>query len=356
MQTKRGVGAISGLKIPPIGPIEDETEITSLGAVSVPGQGTLEVGKDGVTALARNRGGEFVFITRGEHTEIMLCSNVDINPPRFALLPVAIQEPIQGVLLDLDGTSIKSEPLWIEVIFRVTNEMRENANLPRLERFAAEDMPHVSGRTVPDHLAYCRDRYCPDGTLDAARAIYDRITRSDQEMDGIAADLAKKGKAPHEPAPGLEELLLLLKRRGVKVAMVTSGLHYKAWPELESAFGRMSLGPPLEFLDGFISAGRRVGKGQAGTMGDAVAKPWPNIYFEAARALGFEAAHAGRFVVVGDTASDVGSARTMGVAIIGVKGGNIESAGVRQLCWTLVEDLHEVQEVLLPYLPPGKST
>ena len=344
------------LTIPPIGPIDDVTEIVPLATLDVPGQGTLRVGRDGVTALARNRGGEFVFITRGEHTEIMLCTKVDINPPRFALLPVSVQAPLAGVLLDLDGTSIKSEPLWVEVIFRVTNEMRGRGNLTALEGFTTEDMPHVSGRTVPDHLTYCRDRYFPDGTVEEARAIYDRITRSDEEMGTIAAGLARKGKTSYEPAPGLKELLLLLKERGVKIAMVTSGLYYKARPELDATFTKMALGEPLEFLDGFISAGWRVGKGQAGTMGDAVAKPWPNLYFEAAKALGFETAEAGRFVIVGDTASDVGSARTMGVAIIGVGGGNIEEAGVRRLCWKLADDLHEVRQVLLPYLPHAAPT
>jgi beta-phosphoglucomutase-like phosphatase (HAD superfamily) len=334
-----------------IGAIDDATAIVPLKTCFIPGQGELEVGRNGVTALARNRGGEFVFISRGDQTEIMLCSRIGVNPPRFALLPATIRAPLQAVLFDLDGTCVKSEPLWIAVILQVTNEMRERENLPPLDAFRPDDMPHVSGRTVPEHLAYCRAKFFPHGATEAAREIYDRITKSDQEMEAIAAALRNKGKSPYEPASGLRELLLQLQTRGVKTGMVTSGLHYKAWPEIEEAFRQMNLGAPLQFLDGFITAGQRVEKGHAGTMGDAIAKPWPNIYYEVARALGFRSEIAGQFVVVGDSASDVGSARTMGVAVIGVEGGNIDEAGVRQMCFAMAKNLHEVGRILEPHLP-----
>jgi len=339
------------LIIPGIGVIEDTTAIVPLKSCLIPGQGHLEVGRDGVTALARNRGGEFVFISRGDQTEVMLCSNMGVNPPRFALVPVTLRAPLQAVLLDLDGTCVKSEPLWIAVILQVTNEMRRREHLPALESFQPEDMPHVSGRTVPEHVAYCRTKFFPHGGTDDARAIYDRITTSDDEMEAIGTALRSKGRSPYEPATGLKELLLKLRGRRVKIGMVTSGLHYKAWPELEEAFRKMDLGDPLQFLDGLITAGQRVGKGRAGTMGDAIAKPWPNIYYEIARALGFRPELSAQFAVVGDSASDVGSARTMGAPVIGVDGGNIDEAGVRQLCFRMARDLREVGRILDEYLP-----
>ena len=340
------------LAIPGIGVIEDATAIIPLKTCLIPGQGHLEVGRNGVTVLARNRGGEFVFISRGDQTEIMLCSNMGVNPPRFALLPVTIQAPLKAVLFDLDGTCVKSEPLWIAVILAVTNEMRQRENLPARESFEPDDMPHVSGRTVPEHLAYCRAKFFPHGSAEGARRVYDRITKSDDEMEAIGAALRSKGKSPYEPAAGLKELLLELRGRGVKIAMVTSGLYYKAWPEVEEAFRKMNLGDPLEFLDGLITAGQRVEKGRAGTMGDAIAKPWPNIYLETARALGLRSELSAHFVVVGDSASDVGSARTAGLAAIGVEGGNIDEAGVRQMCFRMARDLHEVWRMLKDYLPP----
>jgi len=339
------------LTLPGIGVIEDTTAIVPLKTCFIPGQGALVVGRDGVTALARNRGGEFVFIARGDYTEVMLCSKIDVNPPRFALLPVTIQAPLQAVLLDLDGTCVKSEPLWIAVILQVTNEMRQSENLPPLDSFKPDDLPHVSGRTVPEHLAYCQAEFFPHGTSNAAREIYDRITKSDDEMEATATVLRSRGKSPYEPASGLKELLVELRERGVRIGMVTSGLYYKAWPEITEAFRKMNLGEPLQFLDGFITAGQRVEKGRSGTMGDAIAKPWPNIYYEVAKTLGFRAGIAGQFVVVGDSASDVGSARTMGVAAIGVEGGNIDEAGVRQMCFAMAKDLREVGKILDPYLP-----
>jgi len=339
-----------------IGVIEDTTAIIPLRTCFIPGQGLLEVGKNGVTALARNRGDEFVFISRGDQTEVMLCSKMDLNPPRFALVPVTIQAPLRAVLFDLDGTCIKSEPLWIAVILQVTNEMRQSENLPPLDSFQPDDLPHVSGRTVPEHLAYCQTTFFPHETTDAAREIYDRITKSDAEMEAIAAALRNRGKSSYEPALGLKELLLKLQERDVKIGMVTSGLYYKAWPEIVEAFRAMNLGDPLQFLDGFITAGQRVEKGRSGTMGDTIAKPWPNIYYEVARALGFRSEISSQFVVVGDSASDVGSARTMGVAVIGVEGGNIDEAGVRQMCFATAKDLHEVGKILEPYLPPVRSS
>jgi len=336
--------------IPGIGVIEDTKAIIPLKSCSIPGQGLLELGRDGITALARNRGGEFVFISRGDQTEVMLCSKMGVNPPRFALVPATLRAPLQAVLLDLDGTCVKSEPLWIAVILQVTNEMREREHLPPLESFQPEDTPHVSGRTVPEHLAYCRAKFFPHGGTDDARAIYDRITTSDDEMEAIGTALRSKGRSPYEPASGLKELLLKLRGRGVKIGMVTSGLHYKAWPELEEAFRKMDLGDPLQFLDGLITAGQRVGKGRAGTMGDAIAKPWPNIYYEIAKALGFRPEMSAQFAVVGDSASDVGSARTMGVPVIGVEGGNIDDAGVCQMCFKMASDLREVGRILDEYL------
>ena len=38
------------------------------------------------------------------------------------------------------------------------------------------------------------------------------------------------------PAPGVREFLLALKADGIRIGVVTSGLHEKAWPELVAAF------------------------------------------------------------------------------------------------------------------------
>ena len=47
---------------------------------------------------------------------------------------------------------------------------------------------------------------------------------------------------------GLKEFLLTLKERGIKIALVTSGLHEKAWPEIVAAFRALKPGRPARLL------------------------------------------------------------------------------------------------------------
>ena len=61
-----------------------------------------------------------------------------------------------------------------------------------------------------------------------------------------------------EPAPGLKDFLLELKGRGIKIGLVTSGLHEKAWPEILAAFRQLGMGDPLDFYDAIITAGERL--------------------------------------------------------------------------------------------------
>ncbi len=56
------------------------------------------------------------------------------------------------------------------------------------------------------------------------------------------------------PSDGLKEFLLALKARGVKIGLASSGLFYKAVPEIGAAFGAMKLGNPLDFYKPVISA------------------------------------------------------------------------------------------------------
>ena len=49
------------------------------------------------------------------------------------------------------------------------------------------------------------------------------------------------------PAPGLKDFLMELKKREIKIGLVTSGLYEKAWPEILSAFRTLEMGNPEEF-------------------------------------------------------------------------------------------------------------
>ena len=100
----------------------------------------------------------------------------------------------------------------------------------------------------------------------------------------MRAVLEGRGRADaFVPAPGLKEFLLSLKGRGIKIALVTSGLHEKAWPEIVAAFRALSLGDPRDFYDAIITAGFPLRKGEAGTLGELSPKPHPWLYAEAAR-------------------------------------------------------------------------
>ena len=142
--------------------------------------------------------------------------------------------------MDLDGTSVHSEGFWIWIIERTTASLLGN---PSFELEPA-DLPFVSGHSVSEHLTYCVRKYCPDKTVEEARDFYFEHTR--REMRAI---LDGGGRADaFVPAPGLKEFLLALKDRGIKIALVTSGLHEKAWPEIVAAFRALKPGRPARLL------------------------------------------------------------------------------------------------------------
>ena len=87
-------------------------------------------------------------------------------------------------------------------------------------------------------------------------------------------------KDAFSPAEGVKDFLLELKKREIKIGLVTSGLYEKAYPEILSAFNSMQLGEPTDFFDCIITAGFPLKKGKAGTLGELEAKPHPWLYTE----------------------------------------------------------------------------
>ena len=135
---------------------------------------------------------------------------------------------------------------------------------------------------MSEHLQYCVTKYCPGRTVEQAREFYFEHAR--REMRAI---LEGRGRTDaFQPAPGLKEFLLALKAAGIRIALVTSGLHEKAYPEIVAAFRTLGLGDPAEFYDAIITAGYPLGRGAAGTLGELTPKPHPWLYAEAARRPG----------------------------------------------------------------------
>ncbi len=141
----------------------------------------------------------------------------------------------------------------------------------------------------------------------------------------------------------MKEFLLELKGCGIRIALVTSGLYEKAYPEIVSAFRTLGLGDPAEFYDAIITAGFAMRPGQPGTLGELSPKPHPWLYAEAARVgLGIDAANRQHVVGIEDSGAGICSIRLAGFAPLGIAGGNIEQSGTRGLCHAFYPELREI--------------
>jgi len=260
-------------------------------------------------------------------------------PALYPLHDVKIEKPVEAVLMDLDGTSVKSESFWIWIIQSTIAKLMGN---PKFELEDA-DIPHVSGHSVSEHLQYCINKYCPDKTVEEARAHYYEIT--DYEMDEILAGRGKQGA--FTPAEGLKDFLYELKDKGIKIGLVTSGLYRKAMPEIISAFKTLNMGEPTDFYDAIITAGYPLGKGKVGTLGELAPKPHPWLYAETMRVglgIPFERRH--HVVGIEDSSAGVVSILLAGIAPIGLTDGNIIDAGMESLCNHMVDTLGDITKII----------
>ena len=198
----------------------------------------FHVGENGVTHILATGDRKVEFITFEDRTLAYVHSSMGY-PAYYPVLPVKLEKPVKAVLMDLDGTSVRSEHFWIWIIEKTTASLLGN---PAFQLEEA-DVSHVSGHSVSEHLQYCIKKYCPDKTLERARHFYFEHTH--REMHEI---LEGRGKAnAFTPSPGLKEFLYELKAMKVKIGLVTSGLYEKAYPEILSAFRTLDMGDPKEF-------------------------------------------------------------------------------------------------------------
>jgi beta-phosphoglucomutase-like phosphatase (HAD superfamily) len=301
--------------------------------------GSFAVGEEGVHRILTPRDRKVEFICFADKTLALVRSAMGY-PALYPLLDARFEGPAEAVLMDLDGTSVHSEHFWIWVIEQSTARLLGNPAF-QLEE---EDLPHVSGHSVSEHLQYCIGKYCPDKSVEEARRHYFEITH--HELSEISAGRGRPDA--FTPAPGLKEFLLELKGRGIRIGLVTSGLYEKAWPEILSAFRSMDLGDPHEFYDAIISAGFAIRRGQVGTLGELAPKPHPWLYAETARVgLGIEPGRRHRVIGFEDSSAGVVSIRLAGFAAVGVGGGNIAQSGVRPLLYREVASLTEALPLVL---------
>jgi beta-phosphoglucomutase-like phosphatase (HAD superfamily) len=321
--------------LPDLGTFADADGLIPLLATS---DGAFVSGRHGVRAIAATRDGKVEFIGFDTHTLAFVSSALGY-PAYYPVLPVAPRRPVHAVLMDLDGTSVRSEHFWIWIIERTTASLLGNA------AFSLEpaDLPFVSGHSVSEHLEHCIRKYCPDRRLEEARRFY--FEHAHREMHEIVEGRGRPDA--FVPAPGLREFLLGLKERGIRVALVTSGLHEKAFPEILAAFRTMGLGDPREFYDAIITAGFPLRKGEAGTLGELSPKPHPWLYAEAFRVgLGLPLGEREAVLGLEDSGAGVCAVRLAGLPTVGMAGGNVEESGTRPLCHHFCGSLDEVGALL----------
>jgi beta-phosphoglucomutase len=318
-----------------LGPLAKESDFISLEKCS---DGRFATGKNGVVSILSTGDRKVEFLMFKDYVLAYVGSAMGY-PAYYPVGPVKIEKPIKAILMDLDGTSVRSESFWIWIIQLSTASLLDN---PKFELEEA-DLPYVSGHSVSEHLEYCVRKYCPDKTVEEARKYYFQHTHFQMQeiMEG-------RGRAnAFTPSPGLKEFLLELKERHIKIGLVTSGLYEKAWPEILSAFRTLNMGDPKEFYDAIITAGFPLRKGEVGTLGELSPKPHPWLYSEISRVgLGFTAEQSSHIIGIEDSGAGVCSIRLAGFAVIGFGGGNIVESGTRGLCNHYCESFEDVLKVL----------
>jgi len=298
----------------------------------------FHAGSDGVAAVAATGDRKVEFVAFADHALACVTSAMGYSA-YYPVYPVEPRKPVRAVLMDLDGTSVRSEHFWVWIIQQTIAGLCGDPGM----LLEDADLPFVSGHSVSEHIEYCIRKYCPDKGLEAGRQLYFEVVH--REMASI---LEGTGRADaFEPSPGLRGLLLALKARDIKIALVTSGLYEKAYPEILSAFRTLDLGRPEDFYDAIITAGFPLGRGMAGTLGELSPKPHPWLYAEAAR-VGLGVPFEAREQVLGieDSGAGVCAIRLAGFPTVGVAGGNIFESGTLQLCNFFVDSLEEVLDLL----------
>jgi len=300
--------------------------------------GVFAAGVNGVKAVYSTGDGKVEFICFESSTLCYVHSAIGY-PAYYPLRKTELKKPVKAVLMDLDGTSVKSEEFWIWIIQKTIASLIGNPEF-KLEK---ADMPHVSGHSVSEHLQYCINKYCPDKKLEAARELYFEHTH--YEMNEIMEGRGKKGA--FTPSAGLKEFLMKLKAHGIKIGLVTSGLYEKAWPEILSAFRTLNMGDPKDFYDASISAGFPLRKGCVGTLGELSPKPHPWLYAETcAVGLNIPVSESCHVVGIEDSGAGVCSIKLAGYPTIGFAGGNIEGSGTKALCDFYADTFEEIWQFI----------
>ena len=299
----------------------------------------FETGKDGVKKILTPDDRK-IDIIEFEDKKLCYVKSELGYPAIYPLRETRFEPKAEAILMDLDGTSVHSEEFWMWVIEKTTARLLGKNSFTKEE----EDIPFISGHSVSEHLQYMIDKYAPGSSLMLARDYYFDIVN--YEMNEILHGRGKQDA--FTPAPNLKKFLTTVKSEGIKIGLVTSGLYEKAMPEILSAFKQLDMGDPVEFYDAIITAGQTFRKDQTGTLGELAPKPHPWLYAETARVglgMPFERRH--KVLGIEDSAAGVVSVKLAGFSCAGVAGGNIDAAGVGDLCDYRVDGLMDLLNIII---------
>ena len=299
----------------------------------------FETGKDGVKKILTPDDRKIDIIEFDDKKLCYVKSELGY-PAIYPLRETSFEPKAEAILMDLDGTSVHSEEFWMWVIEKTTARLLGKNSFTK----EAEDIPFISGHSVSEHLQYMIDKYAKGSSLMLARDYYFDIVN--YEMNEILHGRGKQDA--FTPAPNLKKFLTTVKSEGIKIGLVTSGLYEKAMPEILSAFKQLDMGDPVEFYDAIITAGQTFRKDQTGTLGELAPKPHPWLYAETARVglgMPFERRH--KVLGIEDSAAGVVSVKLAGFSCAGVAGGNIDAAGVGDLCDYRVDGLMDLLNIII---------
>ncbi|MDD6484258.1 MAG: HAD family phosphatase [Clostridiales bacterium] len=299
----------------------------------------FETGKDGVRKILTPDDKKIDIIEFDDKKLCYVKSGMGY-PAIYPMHETHFEPKAEAILMDLDGTSVHSESFWMWVIEQTTARLLGKSDFKR----EIEDEPFISGHSVSEHLQYMIDKYAKGESLELARQYYFEIVN--HEMDEIMHGRGKQDA--FTPAPHLKEFLMTVKGEGIKIGLVTSGLYEKAMPEIISAFRQLDMGDPVDFYDCIITAGQALRKGQTGTLGELSPKPHPWLYAETARVglgIPFERRH--KVLGIEDSSAGVVSIKLAGFSCVGISGGNIEQAGMGDMCDYRIDNLMDMLNIII---------
>ena len=254
----------------------------------------------------------------------------------YPLLPASFTPKAKALLMDLDGTTVQSEEFWIYLIEKTVKRLLKNEGFS----FTQEDIPYVSGFSTIEHLSYALKKYEVPFDIATANATYHAI--AEQELNEIMQ--GRGNVSAFKPREGLKDFLFEVKGAGIKIGLVTSGLDYKAIPEIISTFRVLDMGDPLAFYDGIITGGKRKVPGRYGTLGELSVKPHPWVYAEIGMALAGE--NKANVITLEDSSSGVLASRLAGYPVLGFEDGNVLQSGVQSFCLKTVKTLEDVWRII----------